>query len=95
MFGADDVASNAPLADCNGNHSWKNCVFMDFDKRLSGLQALHANDFDGNVVFVFSIRSLRAVYAKRMNQKFRSLASEDSMSKQSGLFVFSYVNGLC
>ena len=55
VFGADDVGTNAPLADCNGNHSWKNCVFMDFDKRLCGLQALHDNDFAGNVFFVFFV----------------------------------------
>ena len=56
MFGADAVGNNAPLADCNENHRLKISVFMDFDKRLSGLQALHGNDFGGNVVFVFFVR---------------------------------------
>ena len=96
MVGANGVCNNAPLADCNGNHSWKIYVFMDFDKRLSGLQALQGNDFDGNVVFVFlSMIILTAVCAKHMNPKFRSWASEESLSKQRGVFVFSYVNGFC
>ena len=51
MFNAADVGSNGPLADCDGNHSLKICVFMGFDNRLSGLQALHGDDVDGKVVF--------------------------------------------
>ena len=52
VFGANGVCNNAPLAGCNGNRNLKICVFMDFDDRLSGLQALQGNDFDGKAVFV-------------------------------------------
>ena len=96
MFGANGVGNNAPLADCNGSHNWKICVFMDFDNSLSGLQALQGSDFDGTVVFVFlSMRILTAVCAKHMNPKFRSWGSEQPMPKHSGVFAFSYVNGCC
>ena len=89
MFGANGVGNNAPLADCNGNRSWEICVFMGFDKRLSGLQALQGSDFDGKVVFVFlPIRILTAVCAKHMHHKSQSCGSEQPMSKHSGVLVF-------
>ena len=45
VFGADDVASNAPLADCNGNHSWKICVFMDFENTTQWLAGIAGQRF--------------------------------------------------
>ena len=89
MFGAHGVCNNAPLAGCNGNRSLKICVFMNFEKRLSGLQALQGSDFDGKVVFVFlSIQILTGVCANHMDQKFRSLGSEQPMSRHSGVLGF-------
>ena len=74
--------------------SWQICVFMIFDKRLSDLQRLQGSDFDGKVVFVFFHENSEGCVAKHMYQNFRSWGSEEPMSKQSGVFAFSYVNGL-